>query len=256
LAGLPIMIIFWKKIKFSLQDLPEMSLNGLASTVLTLWILYLGVARTTAIEASIITMPAGIFIVFGGALFLREKIRSQEKVGIAIVLLGSTLLVAEPLILNHQRFSFSHTLGNIFCLGYNIFWAFSALWMKKIANKYHPFSLVYISFVVGLIGFFVLSLLENPQFLQINYFSLPYASFASIYMGILGSAVAVFLYQYGQKIIEASEAALFGYLSSIFAAPIAVLWLGEKITLPFTIGSLLVIVGVFLAESRKRLFKG
>src|SRR4030043_648240 len=141
LAGLPIMIIFWKKLKFKLNELPEMAINGFVSTVLTLWILYLGLERTSALEASVITLPASIFIVVGGAIFLKEKIALREKLGTAVAFIGSLVLVIEPVFFNHQAMSFSHTLGNTLAFGYNILWAISALWMKKIADKYHPFTL-------------------------------------------------------------------------------------------------------------------
>ena len=71
------------------------------------------------------------------------------------------------------------------------------------------------------------------------------------YMAVISGSLAYFLYQEGQKKIEASEATLFGYLSPLFAAPLAIFWLKEQVTLPFIVGTAIVILGVFVAEYRK-----
>lgn len=250
----PIIILFWKKLKFKFKDLPEMILIAIFSTLLGHWLLYEGLERTSALESSLLSILIPIFITLGGAIFLKETITKREKIGTSIAFLGSLLIVVEPLFLNHQRLSLTHSLGNLMVLGYNLSWVFACLWMKKVAQKYHPFSLVFVSFLVGLIGFFPLALVENSRLLVQSYWSLPNAFLASFYMGTLGSAIAFFLYQYGQKYIEASEASLFTYLTVLFAAPLAIFWLGEKITLPFIIGGAIVIAGVILAELKNRLF--
>lgn len=252
---IPIMIIFWKKLKFKLSQVPEMALIAIFSTVLAHWLLYLGLAKTSALETSLLGLLIPILITLGGTIFLKETITKREKLGTIIALLGSLVIVLEPLFFSSQKVSLNHTLGNALVMAYNFSWVLAVLWMKKVADKYHPFTLVFVSFVVALIGFFFLALAENPNLLQENYFRLPNALFASVYMGTLGSAVAFFLYQYGQKYIEASEASLFTYLTILFATPLAVFWLGEKITLPFVIGGAIVAGGVFLAESRSRMFQ-
>ena len=250
IVSLPIVYIYRKKLTFKLKNVLELSLIAVFSTVLGHWLLYTGVDKSTSLEGSLITALIPIIIVIGGAVFLKETVTGIERWGIALALIGTIIIIFEPLMFNHQKLSLSHTLGNMMILGYNFSWAIAVLWMKKVAKKYHPFTLSYTSFIVGLLGFFILALVENPQFLQINYINLNYAFLAAVYMGTLGSVVAYFLYQYGQQYIEASEATLFSYLSSIFALPLAIFWLNEKLTLPVIIGSIIVIAGIFIAEKR------
>lgn len=252
LAGLPIFIVFWKKLKTSLKNLPELIALGFLSNILGHWFLYTGLSKTSALETSLLTTSIPILISLGGAIFLKEIITIKEKIGTFIAFLGSVIIALEPLWFNHQNLIFSHTLGNLLVLGYNLSWTTAVLWMKKVAKKYHPFTLTYSFFITSLIGFLPLALLENPQLFSQNYFSLPQAFLASFYMGTLGSLGAFYLYQYGQKIIEASEASLFTYLTTIFSASLAIFWLGEKLTLPFAIGGIIVIIGVILAESRRK----
>ena len=71
-------------------------------------------------------------------------------------------------------------------------------------------------------------------------------------MALLSGSLAYTLSHAGQKTIEIGEAAVFSYLYPLFAAPLAVLWLGEKITPSFIFGGLVITVGVVIAEYKKR----
>ena len=74
-----------------------------------------------------------------------------------------------------------------------------------------------------------------------------------IYMALISGTLAYSLWVRGQKTIEISEAGIFSYLTPIYAAPIAIIWLGESITTPFIIGSILIATGVVIAEYKRSL---
>jgi len=78
------------------------------------------------------------------------------------------------------------------------------------------------------------------------------AHLSVIFMALFSGALAYFLYQKAQKSIEASEASVFNYLPPIVTAPVATLWLHEKLTIPYIVGSVIIASGVFLAEWKKR----
>ena len=69
-------------------------------------------------------------------------------------------------------------------------------------------------------------------------------------MVIFSSVLAYFAFESGLRLIEASETTLFAYLQPIFAAPVAVFWLGERISPPFLLGAGIIAIGVFLSEYR------
>ena len=72
-----------------------------------------------------------------------------------------------------------------------------------------------------------------------------------IFMAVFSGTLAYALWTLGQKAIEVSEAAVFRYLMPLISTPIAVLWLGEKITWQFLAGALVIFTGVSLAEYKK-----
>jgi drug/metabolite transporter (DMT)-like permease len=72
-------------------------------------------------------------------------------------------------------------------------------------------------------------------------------------MAIFSGTIAYWLWQIGQKTVEVSEAALFDYLTAIFTVIFAVIFLGEAITLPFIIGAVILVIGIFIAETRHKM---
>ena len=71
-------------------------------------------------------------------------------------------------------------------------------------------------------------------------------------MALLSGSLAYYLSNKAQKSIEIGEASIFAYLYPIFSTPLAVIWLGEKITPMFTMGAVIIAIGVAIAEIKKR----
>lgn len=249
IASFCIFPFFTRKIRRGIKwkDFPKLLALSFLGQTLTLSLIFLGFERTTALEGSLISALAPIFIIFGGALFLKEKITRQEKLGLGLTLLGTLFLIGEPLL--EQGFAArKHLLGNFLVFSSNITWAVFTLWSKELFLKYRPLALTAFSFIFALFTFFPLMLFEQPS---ITTFRLP-AVLGILYMGLLGSTVAFFTYTFGLSKIEASEATVFTYLQPLFAAPLAILLLSEKIAPLFLVGAGVVAVGVFLSEYKGR----
>ena len=71
------------------------------------------------------------------------------------------------------------------------------------------------------------------------------------YMALISGSLAYYLYVKAQRSIEVSEAILFNYLQPVFSIPLALFWLGEKITPAFLLGALIIALGVIIAEYKK-----
>lgn len=238
----------------SLSLLPLVALIGFLGTTLNLGLLFYGTNISTSLDASLITATAPIFVALAGVWFLREHVTSREKVGIAITIFG-TLIVAVQAFFEVGIGGTHSVLGNIIIFISNIAFAAYLLFSKEALRKnVSPFTIMFMMFLVGSIA--TLPLVFTEMKVSEILPTLTHASLGShlavIYMAFLSGALAYLLYQKAQKTIEASEAAVFTYLSPIVTAPVATLWLHEKLTLPYIIGSIVIAVGVILAEIKKR----
>jgi drug/metabolite transporter (DMT)-like permease len=256
-------LFLFKLIKnpFELKDAALLILTSLCGTSLTLGLLFWGLSKTSAIDSAVIAATCPLMIVGAGAIFLKEIITKQEKLGLFLAFLGTMIAVASPLINGNKLFTSANAWGNFLIFISNISWAAYSILSKKTAKKYPTFNITALSFFVGLITFVPLYLLEKKELITClagrpaNYFLLipefP-ALLGILYMSLLGSIIGYFTYTYGFSLIEASEATLFSYLQPIFAAPLAVLWLGEKVTPVFLIGAVFIALGVFLTEYKRK----
>jgi drug/metabolite transporter (DMT)-like permease len=192
-------------------------------------------------------------IVAGGAVFLKEKITILEKLGVGVAFAGSIVTLAQPL-LERGAAGEKAAFGNLLVLLYHISWATYALWNKRVSKKFNFSSLTMtaVPIFISVPIFALLAYLESsphpPLADPISNFQLLTSIPGILYMSIISYLVAYYLYDWSVKRIEASAAAVYGYLQPIFAFPAAYLLLGETPTPYFLLGAALIGVGVFITE--------
>jgi len=231
---------------------PAIIIYSLFSTTFALGALFLGVDRTTVLNLSLLTLSLPLITELAGVFFLGDKITKREKIGTAIATVGVLFTIVEPILEGNGR---SGTfLGNAFIALYAFFDIASVVMLKKILRaKISGVSLSQISFIVGFGSTLPIALLilgAGPLVATIVTLPLKY-QLGVWFMAVLSGTIAYALRAKAQKTIEVSEAALFGYLGSIFGVPLAVLWLKESVTFTFIVGAVITALGVYIAEKKK-----
>lgn len=249
----PIFIWHLRVHPLKLAWFPKIALLGLLVTTVSLSFVFLGFDRTSAIEGTLLTALSPIFIVAGGALFLKEKVTGQEKIGIAIAVIGTVFTILQPLI--QDGIKGSSVSGNTFLVLSNISWMGFVLLSKKWESEgLKPFHITALSFFIGAVTFLPIAALEagvTPSLAQIPSAALP----GIFFMSVFSSLIAYTAYEVGLSRVEASEADIFNYLYPIWAAPLAFFFLGEAVTTTFLLGAGLIATGVVIAEYRPGMFK-
>lgn len=238
----------------SLGKLPLLILVSILGSTLNLGLLFYGTNLTTSLDSSLISATSPILVILAGIIFLREHETAREKFGVFITILG-TIFIAVQSFFEVGAAATHSVLGNTIIFLSNVAFAAYLITSKKALRENVPaFTITFWMFFIGFLTSIPLIFTEMkgseilPALLKI---SLP-AHLSVIYMALFSGALAYSLYQKAQKTIEASEASVFNYLPPIVTAPVATLWLHEKITIPYIIGSIVIAVGVILAEWKKR----
>jgi drug/metabolite transporter (DMT)-like permease len=248
---LPILAYQWKRREVGTGDFAKLFLLGLMSTTINLSLIFLGFERTTALDGTLISAITPIFIVVGGVVFLKEKITRLEKIGLMVVLLGTITTVVQPLI-EGGTFARENLLGNLLILAAGLEWTAYIILAKEDFKRHSPLVITTSGSLVGLATFLPIAFWETG----LKFEPTPLAIFGVLYMAILSYVLAYFLYNFAASKIEISEVAIFAYLQPLFAAPLAVFWLGETITPTFLAGALVIAVGVVITEYRPPQEKG
>ena len=236
-----------------LSIFPLLIFVSILGSTLNLGFLFYGTNLTTSLDSSLISATSPILVILAGILFLHERETAREKLGVLITIIGTIIIALQSFF--EMGTSVTHSVvGNVMILLSNVAFVAYLIFSKKALQKnVSPFSITFWMFLVGLITTFPLAVSESgttnllPKIASISLS----AHLSVIYMALLSGALAYILYQKAQKTIEASEASVFNYLPPIITAPVATLWLHEKLTIPYIIGSIVIALGVFLAEYKK-----
>lgn len=237
------------------DNLTLIVIYGLTAFTIALGALFIGLAKTTVLDLTLISLVGPLLVAAGGALFFKDRITSREKVGIAVVVLGAAFTTASPAIMEGEQFRFS---GNILIIVFLLADSAAALVAKKAVQKYvDSLELTNFGFIIGALTIIPLTIfLEGPSntINQITQLSLPF-HLGVWYMAVASGSLAYFLYVAAQKSIEVSEAALFRYLGPLFSVPLAIVWLGEEISTYFVVGAIFITIGIFIAERKRQIAK-
>lgn len=238
--------------KASLQWLVIMT--SFVSAPLSLFLFFEALDKTTALSGSLITATGPLFLILGGVLFFRDRITKNEKLGIAIALIGTLLTVIGPLIVNGHADTLGKIEGNSLMLLAVITDIIGALLSKEAVKKgVNPTLIAQVPFIIGFTLFLpILFLRQAPETAWNTIITSPWQAHAGVlFMAILSGTLAYTMRNVAIKSIEVSESALFSYLQPLWAAVLAVVWLREAITPSYIVGGVVIAAGVIISEYRR-----
>lgn len=244
----------WKILgRLSAKDYLLLALGGFLGSTVQLGLLFWGLNLTTSLDGSIINATSPILIALAGHYFLKEKVTTLEKIGLIVAFFGSIIIVIQPALVGKPLFS-GAAIGNFLVLLGTLAWVGYVLLTKtQLNHKLSPWLLTTNMFVVGFISMSVFVFFRyQPSTFHFQLSTAPIgAHLAVLYMAVFSGTLAYWLYQKAQKVIEASEANIFLYLSPIFTIPLSVYWLHEPVSIFLVSGSILITLGVIVSEIKR-----
>jgi len=248
-----IFIINGIKIPKDKTSLWELVIYCLLNSTISLGLLFWGTSKTSLLDMSLIQLFGPLLLVAAGYFFLHDRITAREKIGTFIAFTGACIIGISPVINSSQ--GDGRLVGNLLVFLSLVSAAVCGILAKKLMRKgVSPSLMANLSFIVGFITVLPYVLICNG----FPYLISPLSSLNSqawlgiFYMALISGNLAYILNNIGQKSIELSEAAPFAYLYPIFSAILAVIFLGDTLTFPIVIGSMITLIGVLVAEMKKR----
>ncbi len=246
IGALILLPFVYKNLKVARQDWKDLILLSFVGITVTISLLILGLKLSSSINAPIILSAGPIFLIIGSFFYLKERLKRKVVAGTIVSLLGVLVIVLLPVFKQGLDGSI---VGNVLLVGAAIGSVIHALLLKKILPKYKTLTIAFWSFLIGslpLLPFYFIELNQTHWTQDINL-----KVVIGVFFGaVLATAVAHSLFAYGIKFIKASEVGIFTYVDPIATIIIAIPLLGEKVTLPYLLGSLFVFLGIFVAEGR------
>lgn len=242
---LPFFLAQRKTVKIDRADWPTLVSIGLLLVTFNIAFFFEGMSKSSVINASTLTLTIPIFSIILSWIFLREKVYLINILGILFGLLGAIITIRIPQIFI-GTYSSSEVVGNVLIILSSLCWAGGSILSRKMLAKYPSLIVTSISFMVGTITFLIPALFEYTQ--DPNWPSrISMLGFLGLmYMTFLSSVSAYFLFEWGLAKIGIFRTNIFQYLEPVLAAFLGIILLGERLTFPFLIGSVLIICSVYL----------
>lgn len=231
-----------KKIK--IDHLPKLLGIGILMVAFSILLFFEGLKRTTAINASVLTMAIPILSVLGGWWFLKEKIFVVNLLGIAVGLLGAVLVIGLPILFTGNIVA-SQLIGNTLILLSCVTSVAGAILARQMLKIYPALFITGFSFFIGALIFLVPAIneyIQDPSWLKhVSVLGV----LGLLYITILSSITAFLLHNWGLSKTNLVQSTLFQYIEPAIAASIAVPLLDERISFSFIIGTCMIVLGVY-----------
>lgn len=241
-----------KKVKIDKKDIPKLISIGILIITLNITFFFQGITRTTAINASVLTLIIPMLSVLLGWLFLKEKVYLINLGGILLGLIGAVIIVGLPQIIS-GGYSSEVLTGNILIIMAAISWVVGSVFSRQMLKKYPSLTVTGIAFLIGTVTFLVPAIneyLQNPGWpTKIT----ALGGMGLAYMALLSSISAYFLFEWGLAKTNVISSNLFQYVEPFIASFLAVLVLSESMTIELFIGIALISAGVYLGTFAKEI---
>lgn len=254
-VGLIILALTKPKLPKSTKDTGLVLAHSLLAVPIGLGLLFFGFDKTTSLTGTLLTALAPIVTVVSGMLLLRERVTKIERIGISIAFGGSLITIVGPMLNGLRNGALVGSVeGNLLIIASLLVDTASTLLVKPILRRgVSASTLTHVAFIIGLITIAPIAIAFHGSSIVTIILAAPISAHIGVwFMALLSGTLAYALRNYAIKSIEVSEAAVFSYLYPLWAAPLAVYWLGEKVTTPFLLGGTIIALGVVIAEYKRR----
>ena len=211
------------------------------------------IAENTALELTLISDVAVLVSIaplttaLMGAIFYRdERITLLTGVGMVIAFIGSVMLALK------DGFVWGDSvLGDLLAMLAALVWAFYSMALKKLNRTYTTLFITRKLFFYGVLSALPLLAMEETR-ISMDILRQPAVWGNLLYLGLVCSMAAYFIWGITVKRIGAVRASNYFYLSPIISMIAAAIWFGERTNAIAYIGCVLILAGVIMAEKFKR----
>lgn len=214
---------------------------GLVGYGVSLGLQFTGTKLSTASNGALVTSATPAFVLLFAAWILDERITRRRLVALLLATLG-VVAVIDP---RTARLSPDLFLGNIILVGAALTWALYSVMVRRSTRDTAVLPATMVFFWGGLIVSLPLSAWE---LFAVDWGEINMGVIAGvIYIGVISTALAMYLWNNAFALLEAGVASLTFFAQPVVGAGLGALLLGERLTPLFLIGGILIGLGLWLA---------
>lgn len=207
---------------------------------------FVGTAKASAINGSVVTSASPAFILLFAWLILRERLTPIRIASVALATVGVLII----LDLSQLDLSSTKFIGNLALAGAAITWALYSVLVRQVSATRATLTVTFYAFLGGLLVTVPASALELATPGMAIGAITPGVILGILYLGVMSTAVAMLLWNRAFALVEASVASLFFFAQPLVGVVLSNLLLGQLVTRELIIGGALILAGVVLSMLR------
>lgn len=247
-------ILFWitslflPSEKIDRKDWWRIILCALFGMTINMLMFFKGLQLSTPINSSVVITLSPVILLILSALFLKEKITWLKGSGIAIGLVGALILIlfGAKTQANAPNIPLGNTLFIINAIAYSVY----LILVKPLTAKYASVTLMKWFFLIAV---FTNAPIALPQFLEVQWSTLPPSVIGVMLFVVIGTTYLTYLFNvFALRQLKPSTIGAFIYLQPLIATLVAIILGADSLTTIRIIAASLIFLGVYLSTKRKK----
>lgn len=247
-------ILFWitslflPSEKIDRKDWWRIILCALFGMTINMLMFFKGLQLSTPINSSVVITLSPVILLILSALFLKEKITWLKGSGIAIGLVGALILIlfGAKTQANAPNIPLGNTLFIINAIAYSVY----LILVKPLTAKYASVTLMKWFFLIAV---FTNAPIALPQFLEVQWSSLPPSVIGVMLFVVIGTTYLTYLFNvFALRQLNPSTIGAFIYLQPLIATLVAIILGADTLTTIRVVAASLIFLGVYLSTKRKK----
>ena len=229
------------------KDIPRFIVCASTGVVLNQVFFLRGLSLTSPIHASLLALITPILIVFIAAWMVKETLSLLKITGLCVAVAGAVILIAgrQQTLAKDTMF-----LGDIYVMINAVFYSLFMVWAKPLMQKYNPLHVVRWIFTFG---FIMIVPFAGKELYDTQWHTFSEANWTALSIVCVGATFISYLFNaYGIAVIGSSNTGVYIYTQPLFAAIIAMIFMGETLGIQKLLAALLIFIGVYMVSYQKR----
>ena len=231
--------------KITYRQFWQIFLVGFVGYGVSVGLQFVGTNLSTASNGSLVTSATPAFVLVFAALLLGEKITWRRLVSLLVASLG-VIAVIDP---RTTQLSSDLFVGNLALVGAALTWALYSVLVRKVTRNMDVLPVSLVAFAGGLPVSIPLGMWEaSTQGLGLI---TPGVIGGVLFIGIISTALAMYLWNSAFAILDAGVASLTFFAQPVVGTILGAIFLKEAITPLFIIGGVLIGLGLIISNLDK-----
>ncbi|MBU5217778.1 DMT family transporter [Bacillus albus] len=233
-----------KKVTIRKKDWLLFAWIGFIGYFISITCQFIGTKLSDAHTGSLVTSATPAFMIIFAAIILKEKLTARRLLSTIIATVGVIIVIGWEIEIG------SYFIGTIILVGAAITWALLSIYVKIASAQFS--SLVITTYAIFFSLFFITPFmiweLQSTSIEAVN----TYVILGVVYLGVVSTAGAFFLWNKGLELMDASIGSLFFFFQPIVGSLLGWLLLNETLNSNFFIGGILIVCSVFITTFEKK----